>query len=141
MYMESIECGYSIQVPLAGLARRARVGVRQLQIQRSRLKTGSPYSITAAPTVYPIDPIKVSFRMLPLCPQAPEIRTLRPGRYTHSKIPYAIHASLTAHFYSNGSMKGIQEVILLWGCWYCARRCVLDRDFCTFPNISLINTH
>ena len=40
-----------------------------------------------------------------------------------------------------GSMKGIQEVILLWGCWYCARHCFLDRDYCTFPNINLINTH
>ena len=104
-------------------------------------KNGIPVFYYGCSDRYSIDPIKVSFRMLPLCPQAPEIRSLRPGRYTHSKIPHAIHASLTAHFNSNGSMKGIQEVILLWGCWYCARRCFLDRDFCTFPNISLINTH
>ena len=63
-------------------------------------------------TVYPIDPIEASFRMLPLCPQAPVIRSLRPGRYTHSKILYAIHASLTAHFYSNGFRQGIQELFI-----------------------------
>ena len=67
----------------------------------------------ADPTVYPIDPIEASFRMLPLCPQAPEIRSLQPGRYTHSKILYAIHVSLTAHFYSNASRREFKSCLFI----------------------------
>ena len=121
--MESIECGYSNKTAPAGTPNTT-----------IPIKNGIPVFYYGCSDRYSIDPIKVSFRMLPLCPQAPEIQSLRPGRYTHSKILHAIHANLTIHFYSNGSTQGIQEVILLWGCWYCARHCFLDRDFCTFPN-------